>query len=417
MKTYTYKDTLHGCYFGYITQAIVNNLAPLLFVIFQKQFGISLANISVLIVFNFGTQLITDWLAVKYVDRIGYRASMILAHSLAALGLILLGVAPLVLGNPFPGLIAAAIIYGIGGGLIEVLVSPIVDSLPGEAKDSAMALLHSFYCWGQVAVVALSTLFLWGIGEGVWFVLPIVWALVPLSNLMRCVKMPLMPLLPEAEKMSLKELLKNRQFLLILILMLCAGASELTMSQWSSLFAEEGLGVPKVLGDLLGPCFFAVLMGTGRTLFGLHGEQIDTKKAILGTSLLCILCYLTASLSPLPLLSLLACALTGFAISLMWPGVFALAARTLPRGGTAMFGLMALFGDLGCSVGPWLAGTVSNAVQKTDAFPTFPLFAGLEQSQVGLKCGLFLGLVFPLVMVLGLRVLRTPSASGEKPEK
>ena len=290
MKTYTFKDTLHGCYLAYITQAIVNNLAPLLFVIFQKQFEISLASLSLLIVFNFGPQLITDCLAVKFVDRIGYRTSMVLAHALAFLGLLMLGVLPHVLPNAFLGLLIAAVIYGVGGGLIEVLVSPIVDSLPGEAKDSAMALLHSFYCWGQVSVVAISTLLIWVIGENWWFILPVVWSLLPLSNLWRCVKMPLMPPIPEERKMSLKELIRNRQFILILVLMLCAGASELTMSQWSSLFAEEGLGVPKVLGDLLGPCLFAILMGAGRTIFGVYGAHINTKHAILATAALCVLC-------------------------------------------------------------------------------------------------------------------------------
>ena len=407
MKTYTFKDTLHGCYLAYITQAIVNNLAPLLFVIFQRQFEISLASLSLLIVFNFGPQLITDCLAVKFVDRIGYRTSMVLAHALAFLGLLMLGVLPHVLPNAFLGLLIAAVIYGVGGGLIEVLVSPIVDSLPGEAKDSAMALLHSFYCWGQVSVVAISTLLIWVIGENWWFILPVVWSLLPLSNLWRCVKMPLMPPIPEERKMSLKELVRNRQFILILVLMLCAGASELTMSQWSSLFAEEGLGVPKVLGDLLGPCLFAILMGAGRTIFGVYGAHINTKHAILATSALCVLCYLTASLSTIPLLSLFACALTGLGISLMWPGIFALAARALPRGGTALFGMMALFGDLGCLSGPWLAGNVSNLIQKTNAFQDLSLFAGLSDSQIGLKCGLLLGLIFPLVMLLGVRKLRT----------
>lgn len=408
MPPQNYKVTLHGCYFGYITGAIINNLAPILFIVFQKQYGLSLSQLGLLVTLNFGTQLVVDYLAIRVVDKIGTRASVIVAHLFAMLGLLMLGTFPLLFSqNLFPFLALAAMTYAVGGGLIEVLISPIVDSLPGEAKASSMALLHSFYCWGQVGAVALSTLYLYCFGSDRWYLLPLLWMIVPISNLPRLSKMPLVPMVSKQERMSFRELFTNKRVLLVLLLMTCSGASEMTMAQWSSLFAEEALGVQKVLGDLLGPCLFAILMGMGRTYFGIRGDHIDTKKALVATSALCVVCYLTASLSRVPLLSLLMCALTGFSICLMWPGVLSLAARAFPRGGTALFAFLALAGDLGCSIGPGIAGRVSDAVQQLPAIQQIPLFAGMEAAQIGLKCGLFVSVIFPITMIVGVLALST----------
>ena len=281
-KTQNFKSTVFACYRGYITQGIVNNLSPLFFVLFQNKFGISYSLISALILCNFVTQVITDMLSVKYVDRIGYRKSAVIAHALAFLGLVMQGTLPNVLPAPYVGLVLATIVNGVGGGLIEVIISPIVDSCPGDAKASAMSLLHSFYCWGQVGVVLITTLLLRLIGEDLWFIIPILWSLLPLYNLFRFLKVPLMPTVPEEEKTPLKTLFTSKIFLMALLLMLCAGASELAMSQWSSLFAERALGVTKVIGDLLGPCLFAVFMGIGRTIYGVWGEKKFMGRTFMG---------------------------------------------------------------------------------------------------------------------------------------
>ena len=386
---YTYKHTLRACYLGYITQAIVNNLAPLLFVIFQDSFHISLEMLGRLILINFGTQIVVDLLTVKYVERIGYRKAVVMAHVFSALGLVSLGILPQLMPNPYMGLMIAIMIYAIGGGIIEVLISPIVEYLPGDEKAQAMSLLHSFYCWGQVGVVLISTLLLRVIGRSMWFILPILWASIPLYNLTCFMKVPIIEPQEEMKTMSIKELLSTKGFIIALMLMLAAGASEITMSQWSSLFAEQGLQVPKVIGDLLGPCLFAVLMGIGRMAYGIWGSKINLNRALLGSGVLCVICYAITIFATNPFISLLGCALCGLAVSLMWPGTFSLTAATYPRGGTIMFGMLAVFGDIGAALGPWVAGLVSDVIE------------------LGLKAGLLAGMIFPILLVLGILWMRT----------
>lgn len=381
---YTYKHTLHACYLGYITQAIVVNLAPLLFVIFQDNFHISFEMLGRLILINFGTQIVVDLLTLKYVDRIGYRKATVMAHIFSALGLISLGILPQVMPSPYIGLMIAVVLYAIGGGIIEVLLSPIVEYLPGDEKASAMSLLHSFYCWGQVGVVLISTLLLKVVGGDLWFILPILWASIPLYNLTRFMKVPIIEPQEEMKTMSIKELLSTRGFVIALMLMLAAGASEITMSQWSSLFAEQGLQVSKVVGDLLGPCLFAVLMGIGRMVYGIWGHKINLNRVLLGSGILCILCYAVTIFATNPFISLLGCAVCGLSVSLMWPGTFSLTAARYPSGGTIMFGMLAVFGDIGAAVGPWVAGVVS------------------DTTQFGLKAGLFVAIIFPILLVVGI---------------
>lgn len=392
---YTYKHTLRACYLGYITQAIVNNLAPLLFIIFQNQYHISFEMIGRLILINFGTQIVADILSVKYVDRIGYRKAAVMAHIFCSIGLMSLGVLPLIMPVPYMGLVIAVMIYAIGGGIIEVLVSPIVEFLPGDEKASAMSLLHSFYCWGQVGVVLLTTLLLKVIGSSYWFVLPILWAFIPLYNIKNFLKVPIIDPHEDAPTMSIGELLSTRGFVIALLLMLCAGASEITMSQWSSLFAEKGLQVPKVVGDLLGPCLFAVLMGIGRSIYGIWGHKINLNRALMASGILCVICYAVTIFVQNPFISLLGCAVTGLSVSLMWPGTFSLTSATYPMGGTAMFGMLAIFGDIGAAVGPWIAGVVSDAV-------------GL-----GLKAGLLVAIVFPIMLVIGVMLLKKLNIQSE----
>lgn len=408
---YTYKHTLRACYLGYITQAIVNNLAPLLFIIFQDQFHISFEMIGRLILINFGTQIVADILAVKYADRIGYRCSTVLAHIFCAIGLISMGILPLIMANPYTGLVIAVMIYAVGGGFIEVLISPIVEFLPGDEKASAMSLLHSFYCWGQVGVVILTTLLLKVFGTHYWFILPILWSVIPLYNLTRFLKVPIIQPEEEAQTMSVKQLLSTRGFVIALILMLCAGASEITMSQWSSLFAEKGLQVPKVMGDLLGPCLFAVFMGIGRTIYGIWGHKINLNRALLSSGLLCVLCYGVTIFAQNPFLSLLGCAVCGLSVSLMWPGTFSLTSAAYPLGGTAMFGILAIFGDIGAAVGPWIAGVVSDFVQKADMNYAMQVGQTLSAEQVGLKAGLLVAIIFPIMLVVGIILLKKVKVS------
>jgi fucose permease len=403
---YTYRHTLHACYLGFITQAIVNNLAPLLFIIFQTEYNLSFEMIGRLILINFGTQIIVDYLAARFIDKIGHRKAVVTAHGFSTLGLFSLGVLPKLLPTPYLGLVTSVIIYAIGGGIIEVLISPIVESLPGEAKASAMSLLHSFYCWGQLAVVLITTVLIKILGAGVWHLLPILWALLPLYNLFNFLKVPLAPPVAEADKTPLKELFSSKVFLIVLILMMCAGSSELTMSQWSSLFAEKGLQVPKMVGDLLGPCLFALLMGIGRTIYGVRGHQISLNKALTASGILCLICYGVAVFVQIPLLSLLGCALCGLSVSLMWPGTLSLAARAYPKGGTAMFGMLAICGDLGGAIGPWLAGWVSDLAQQSTKLVAFGARNGLGMDQLGLKLGLLAAMVFPLALLIGILLLR-----------
>ena len=412
LKPLTYTHTLHACYGGYIVQAIIANLAPLFFVVFQTAFDVSFEQIGRLILLTFGTQLVVDLLSVKFVDKIGYRAALVLAHICSVAGLVMLGTLPRLLPDPYTGLTLSVIVYAVGGGLIEVLISPIVDSLPGEAKASSMSLLHAFYSWGQVLVILTTTVCIGITGDGVWWVYPLLWAAVPLVNLFRVIRMPLAPPPAEDDKVPLKTLFSSRVFLVALLMMLCAGAAELSMSQWSSLFAEKGLGVPKLMGDLLGPCLFGLLMGVGRTVYGIWGRRFDLKKAMLASALLCIACYGVTVFVPSPLPALLGCAFCGLSVSLMWPGTISLSAARFPGAGTALFGMLALAGDLGCSRGPWLTGAVSDAAQRLPFLQEAMQGSGLMPDQWGLRAGLAVAVIFPLLLVVGICFMRkSPSPS------
>lgn len=404
-----YRKTLKACYIGFITQAILNNLAPLLFVVFQDWYDVSFEMLGRLILINFMTQIVADLLAVKYASRLGYRTSAIIAHICSVLGLVSLAILPQIMPQPYIGLVISVMIYALGGGIIEVLMSPIVESLPFDEKSSEMSLLHSFYCWGQVAVVLGTTLLLKIIGTQYWSLAPLLWSIIPLSNIYRFMKVPLMPLTDEENIMPLQKLFSSKVFIVALILMLCAGASELTMSQWSSLFAEKGLQVSKMVGDLLGPCLFAVFMGIGRTIYGKLGDRINIERALLYSSILCIGCYLITALAINPFISLIGCAICGLSVSLLWPGTFSLSAKRYPQGGVMMFGLLAVFGDLGASIGPWMAGFVSNAVQKFYVSE----FSAVQIEQVALKTGILISVIFPIILLVGILVLKREKTTYE----
>lgn len=358
----SYKTTIFSCFAGYIVQAVVVNFAPLLFVTFQNTYNIPLTQIALLVTVNFCVQLGVDLLATFFVDKIGYRKCIVAAQIFAAGGLIGLAVLPGMM-PPFWGILVAVVIYAVGGGLIEVLISPIMESCPTDNKEKAMSLLHSFYCWGHVGVVLLSTGFFAVFGVENWKVLAWLWALIPVFTGLLFLKTPIAPLIPSGEKgMSVGALLRNKLFWLLVIMMVCAGASEQAVSQWASAFAEKGLQISKTAGDLAGPMTFAVLMGTARAIYGKYGDRIRLDGFMTGCTVLCLGSYLLISLSPIPVLSLLGCGLCGFSVGIMWPGSFSKATVALPTGGTAMFALLALAGDLGCASGPSVVGIVSDAL-------------------------------------------------------
>lgn len=382
-----YEHTIYASYLGYITQAIINNFAPLLFLTFSKDYQLTLDKITFITTLNFAVQLFVDLLAAKYVDKIGYRPCVVAAHVFSFTGLISMAFLPDLLPNSYIGLLVAVVLYAVGGGLIEVLISPIVEACPTEKKEAAMSLLHSFYCWGHVTVVICSTLFFQLLGIENWKWLACIWALIPLANTVYFLLVPLYPIVNEQERIPLRKMLTQKAFWLLMIIMVCAGASEQAMSQWASAFAESGLNVSKTIGDLAGPCAFAILMGTARAIYGKYSDSIPLKKMMIASSLLCIVCYLIAALSGNPVVGLIGCAVCGFSVGIFWPGTFSTAAIALPNTGTAMYALMALAGDVGCSAGPSVVGFIANANDNN------------------LKLGLIFAIVFPIGILLGITYL------------
>ena len=380
-----YKMTMYACFIGYVVQAVVNSFVPLLFVTFQTEYHIPLTQITLLITVNFVIQLVVDLLSAGFVDKIGYRASAIIAHACAGTGIFLLTILLELFSNPFYGILLAVMVYAIGGGLIEVLISPILEACPTDNKESAMSLLHSFYCWGCTGVVLLSTLFFALFGTSHWKILALIWVLLPAANLILFTKVPIYSLHEEGESgMSISELFRVKVFWLLMAMMLCAGASEQAVSQWASTFAEKGLHIQKTVGDLVGPMMFSVLMGLSRLIYGKYGEKLNLDRFMKGSCVLCVASYLCISLVPVPIVGLIGCAICGFSVGIMWPGTFSKASAAIKRGGTVLFAMLALAGDLGCSGGPTLVGFVSSA------------FSG------NLRLGILTAIVFPVLLFAGL---------------
>ena len=395
-KKYNY--TIYACFVGYIVQAIVNNFVPLLFLTFHSTYGIPMTQITLLITFNFGLQLLIDLLSVTFVDKIGYRASVVIAHICAAVGFVLLTILPDLCGNAFVGLLAAVTVYAVGGGLLEVLVSPVMEACPTDNKEKAMSLLHSFYCWGHVGVVIISTMFFRLFGIDNWRIMACIWAVVPFANMLLFMKVPIASLIEDGEPgMKIGELFRQRLFWVLMLMMVCAGASEQAVSQWASTFAEIGLGVSKTVGDLAGPMLFAVLMGSARAFYGKFGDKIELNKFMAGSSILCILSYLCISLVPNPIIGFVGCALCGLSVGIMWPGTFSKATASIARGGTAMFALLALAGDVGCSGGPTVVGMVSGALGDD------------------LKKGILAGVIFPILLLVGIFLCKIPMKKRTDP--
>lgn len=383
---FTFKHTKYACYSGYITQAVVNNFTPLLFVVFASGFGLSISKIASLITINFVTQMCVDIFGAKYAEKIGYRRVLVLSQFAAAAGMILLGLLPFIM-DPYAGLIISVIVYAVGSGFTEVMVSPVIEALPGDAKASSMSLLHSFYCWGHVYTVLIATLYFNIFGLENWRYLSFYWAVLPALTALLFLKVPINVFGEECgERMRFADFFRSGLFWVFIVLMLCSGASELAMSQWSSMFAETSLNVSKNVGDILGPCLFAVFMGTARVIFGKWGEKMNLKTCLGFTAALCVIGYIVATVPPIPLVNLLGCGICGFSVGIMWPGIMSLAAGRFPAGGTALFGLLALAGDVGCFTGPELVAMVSESTT--------------------LKTGLISAAVFPVIMIFLVTFLK-----------
>ncbi len=383
-----YNHTVFACYFGYVVQAIVNNFAPLLFLTFRNEFGIPLEKITSLITVNFLFQLVVDVIAAKVVDKIGYRKCIVAAQFFSALGIAGMGFLPNFFSDPYYGLLISILLYALGGGLIEVLVSPIVEACPIKAKKAAMSLLHSFYCWGHLFVVLLSTLFFTLFGVENWRILAVIWAVIPFINGFYFMKVPIVPLTAEGAQMPIKKLFSSKIFWIFIVIMVCAGASEQGMSQWASTFAEAGLNVSKTVGDLAGPSLFAITMGVSRVIYSKISEKVDLAKYMIACAVLCIASYVIASFSGNAAFSLVGCAMCGFSVGVMWPGAFSLASEKFPKGGTAMFAFLALAGDFGCSFGPTVVGVATDFLNDD------------------IKRGVFAAVIFPILLIVSLFAMK-----------
>ena len=387
-KQKNYKKTLIACYLGFVTQAISANFTPLLFITFISVYGITLEKIAMIPLVFYLTQLLIDLAATKFADKIGYRTCVVASQVLSAVGLALMAILPEVLPIPFIGILISVVLYAVGSGLIEVLVSPIVEACPFENKEGTMSLLHSFYCWGAMGVILGSTFFFAVFGVENWKILTFIWALVPLYNTFNFVACPIERLVEEGKSMGIRKLLKTPIFWLMILLMVCSGASEASMAQWASAFTESAIGVSKTVGDLAGPCLFALFMGVSRVLYGKFSEKLDLTKVMLICGMMCAGCYLLASLSTLPILGLAGCALCGMTVGIMWPGSISISSQKCPMGGTAMFAFLALAGDLGATVSPAMVGIIS------------------EMEGGNLKTGLLAATIFPMILVVGLMFLK-----------
>ena len=387
-KQKNYKKTLIACYLGFVTQAITANFTPLLFLTYKSTYGITLEKIAMIPLVFYLTQLLIDLAATKYADKIGYRTCVVASQVLSAVGLVLMAILPEILPIPFVGILISVVLYAIGSGLVEVLLSPIVEACPFENKDGMMSLLHSFYCWGAMAVILGSTFFFAVFGLANWKILTFIWALVPLYNTFNFISCPIERLVEDGKSMGISKLLKAPLFWLMIMLMVCSGAAEATMTQWASAFTEAAIGISKTIGDIAGPCLFAMFMGITRMLYGKFSEKLDLNKVMLVCAIVSVACYLLASLSALPILGLAGCALCGFAVGIMWPGSICISSQNFPRGGTAMFAFLALAGDLGAAVSPTMVGSLS------------------EMAGGNLKTGLLAATIFPIILVCGLLILK-----------
>lgn len=374
-----------ACYVGYVVQAVINNFLPILFIALQDVYGLGYERLARLIIFNFASQIAVDFSAPKIVALFGYRKSAALSQAMAALGLVSMGILPRIMSNTYLAIIISIIIYAIGSGMMEVIISPIIEMLPTKNKSGNMAFLHSFYCWGQAFTIIVTTLLVTVFGYKGWANIPLIWAVIPFLNTFSFFKVPVIEPKGEEKGDSFKSLASSKRFIIYMVMMFCGGACEIAMAEWASLFAQQALGISKVIGDLAGPCAFALFMGTGRVLYGWISKKVDFRKTVIVMSLLCFICYLTVAFCKIPAFSLIACAACGFSVSLFWPGVLSEGAKDFKRGGSVMYGVFALCGDTGCSAGPWIIGIIAD--------------------RLGLNFGFSVAAIFPVIMIIATVLL------------
>lgn len=393
-----------ACYATNITMSVIGNLSPLLFLTFRSLYDISYSLLGLLILINFCTQLCVDLIFSFFSHKFNIALTVKLTPVIAFVGLGFYALSPILFSqNIYLGLVLSTIVFSAASGLAEVLISPVIAALPSENPEREMSKLHSVYAWGVVFVILVGTLFLLFCGGTNWQWLAAIFMLVPMlaACLFFTAKLPVLET-PERVSGALA-LLKNKKLWLCFFGIFLGGASECTMGQWSSSYLEQALGLEKVWGDIFGVAMFAVALGLGRTLYGKFGKNIE-KVLFLG-GLGAAVCYLVAAISNIPLLGLIACALTGFCVSMLWPGSLIVASERVPQGGVFVYAMMAAGGDLGASVAPQLVGIVTDAVSQNAAAAEFAVELGITSEQLGMKTGMLLGAVFPIIAVFVYLVL------------
>ncbi len=380
-----YQKTKSACYMGFVTHAIAVNLAPLLFACFRRTYEVKLGFLAFLTFMTFAVQILVDLCCVKIMGKLSLRTLAVASQYLCAVGLIMLAVLPDMM-MPEAAFLLSALFYSVGSGMAEVVMSPLIEAIPSEnQRGSSLSLLHSFYSWGHALVIIVTTLLLYALDDDLWFLIPLAWSAVPLSCAVKFSKVPVPDLAYEVQEDIDSVFIKSKGFVAFMVLMLCSGASEQIMAQWSSYYAEVALGVSKMSGDLLGPLLFAVTMALGRTVYGIIGSKIKLGKWLLIFSLFTAGCFLTAALSPFPIISLLAIGASGVGISILWPGVLSVA-KTKYSGRASIFAFLAFGGDVGCALGPFMCGYVSD------------IFAGDHS----LSIGILSGALFPIALIIGV---------------
>lgn len=404
-----YRLTIRCCYLGMFVQAIVINLAPILFIPFKEQLGLTFEQLGRLILINFVTQVAFDLIAGATVTRLGVRRMVVAAHILVTLGLWLFAWLPGRLTSPYAGLVIGTIVFSMGGGVLELLLSPIINAVPSERKAADMSLLHSFYAWGQMTVILLTALAVFVLPAGPWRWVAPFWSIVPALGAWGFSRAPIPPFVEEEKRHRLRELLRVPAFLAAMLGLALAGASEIAISQWISAFAEKALRFPKLLGDLGGVCLFAAALGVGRTWYGLYGHKVCIRTRMIGGALLATVMYVLASLSPWPWVSLLACVMSGLAVSLFWPGLLSLTAVRFPLAGASMFAVLCAAGDMGCALAPWAVGLCADRVTALGLGGGM----GWTPEAFGLRMGLLAGALFPFGLLLVLIGLRQKGAGAQ----
>jgi MFS family permease len=396
----SYKSTAIACYIGNFVQAIVINLAPILFIPLRVLYGLSYTQLGLLVLINFSTQVAVDILLSGLADKHGFRGLCVLGQVLAILGLGLFALTPFIFSNLYFGFVISTIIFSGGGGLMEMLLSPIVDSIPTDVKATAMSVLHSFYAWGQLSVIVITTLFLFLFGISSWPIITALWLIVPIANAILFSVVPLCPPISKAERTKLKDFLKHPYFLIALFAILLGGASEVGMAQWASAFLEKGLDLPKIFGDLVGVAMFALMLGIGRAIFGKYGKQINMNNILILGSALAIVCYFLVAVSLNPIIPVIFSGICGIAVSLLWPGSLVLVSEKFPKAGARIFALMAAGGDIGAAVGPWLISYITDSAFEWQLTQELSSSIGLTGEQIALRFGMLTGIMFPFLCLL-----------------